>query len=61
MAFELSTFRIVFEIDMLILSNFPVIFIVYQCYNYFHNILSLFDVLPNFSLTTSETMRHFYV
>ena len=25
-------------------------------YNQFHNILRLFDVLPNFSFTTSETM-----
>ena len=26
-------------------------------YNHFHNILRLFDVLPNFSFTTSEMMR----
>ena len=26
-------------------------------YNHFHNILRLFDVLPNFPFTTSETMR----
>ena len=26
-------------------------------YNHFHNTLSLFDVLPNFSFTTRETMR----
>ena len=26
-------------------------------YNHFHNILRLFDVLPNFPVTTSETMR----
>ena len=25
-------------------------------YNHFHNILKLFDVLPNFPFTTSETM-----
>ena len=25
-------------------------------YNQFHNILTLFNVLPNFSFTTSETM-----
>ena len=25
-------------------------------YNHFHNILRLFDVLPSFSVTTSETM-----
>ena len=30
-------------------------------YNYFHNILRLFDVLTNFSFTTSETMRDYYL
>ena len=30
-----------------------------RIYNHFHNILRLFDVLPNFPLTTSETMRNF--
>ena len=30
-------------------------------YNYFHNILRLFDVLPNFAFTTSETMRNYYL
>ena len=29
-------------------------------YNHFHNILRLFDVLTNFSFTTSETMRDYY-
>ena len=29
-------------------------------YNLFHNILRLFDVLPNFSFTTSETMLDHY-
>ena len=28
-------------------------------YHHFHNILRLFDVLPNFPFTTSETMRDF--
>ena len=28
--------------------------------NQFHNILRLFDALPNFSLTASENMRHDY-
>ena len=28
--------------------------------NGFHNILRLFDVLPNFLFTTSETMRDYY-
>ena len=30
-------------------------------YNRFHNILRLFVVLPNFSFTTSETMRDYYL
>ena len=30
-------------------------------YNQFHNILRLFDVLPNFSFTTSETMCGYYL
>ena len=29
--------------------------------NHFHNILRLFDVLPNFLFTTSETMRDYYL
>ena len=29
--------------------------------NYFHIILRLFDVLPNFPITTSETMRNYYL
>ena len=28
--------------------------------NHFHNILRLFDVLPNFPFTTSEIMRDYY-
>ena len=28
-------------------------------YNHFHNILRLFDVLPNFPFTTSETKRDY--
>ena len=32
-----------------------------KCHNHFHNILRLFDVLPNLALTTSETMRDYYV
>ena len=31
------------------------------CYDLFHNILRLFDVSPNFSFTTSETMRDYYL
>ena len=30
-------------------------------YNHFHNILRLFDVLPNFPFTTSETMGDYYL
>ena len=30
-------------------------------YNRFHKILKLFDVLPNFPFTTSETMRDYYL
>ena len=32
---------------------------MFSCtYNQFHNILRLFDVLPNFPFTTSETMGY---
>ena len=29
--------------------------------NYFHNILRLFDVLPNFPFMTSEAMPDYYL
>ena len=29
--------------------------------DHFYNISRLFDVLPNFPFTTSETMRHYYL
>ena len=32
-----------------------------EIYNRFHNILRLFDVLPNFPFTTSEMMDHYYL
>ena len=32
-----------------------------QNYNQFHNILRLFDVLPNFPSTTSKTMGDYYL
>ena len=32
-----------------------------QLYNQFQNILRLFDVLPKFPLTTSETMGDYYL
>ena len=31
----------------------------YWNYNHFHNTLRLFDVLPNFAFTTSETKRNY--
>ena len=37
--------------------NFPLLERI--CYNSGHNILRLFDVLPNFSFTTSETNRDY--
>ena len=33
----------------------------YLTYNQFNNILRLFDVLPNFPFTTSQTMGDFYL
>ena len=30
-------------------------------YNHFHNVLRLFDVLPNFPFTASKTMRDYYL
>ena len=30
-------------------------------YNDFHNILSLFDILPNFTFPTSERMLDYYI
>ena len=32
-----------------------------SAYNQFHNILRLFNVLPNFPLTASETMGDYYL
>ena len=29
--------------------------------NHFHNILRVFDVLPNFFFTADETMRDYYL
>ena len=29
--------------------------------NHFHNVFRLFDVLPNFPIITSETMRDYYL
>ena len=35
--------------------------VLYLSYNQFQNILRYFDVLPNFSFTTSETMGDYYL
>ena len=35
--------------------------LVTRAYNHFDNILRVFDVLPNFLFTTSETMRDYYL
>ena len=49
---------------MMVCSNFNILCsnIIILCnYNHFHNVLRLFDVLTNFSFTTSETMRDYYL
>ena len=35
--------------------------IKFESWNQFHNILRLFNVLPNFSFRKSETMRDYYL
>ena len=52
--FSLPT--IAFTHDMEVISHH-----VLSIYNHFHNILRLFDVLPNFPFTTSETMGDYYL
>ena len=47
----LKTFSIFFQIKIVQRTS----------HNHNHNILRLFDVLPNFSFTTSETMRYYYL
>ena len=32
-----------------------------ESYNHFHNILRIFDVLPNYNFTTSETIGDYYL
>ena len=39
---------------------YGLLIIILNCYNYFHNILRLFDVLTNFPFTKSETMCDYY-
>ena len=38
----------------------PPLVLIITTYNHFRNILRLFDVLPNFPFTTSETIRDYY-
>ena len=45
-----------FQFSVKIIKSF-----VLSSYNHFHKILRLFDVLPNFSFTTSETMQNYYL
>ena len=40
--------------------HFPAMIKNRQNYNHFHNILRLFDVLPSFLFTASETMGDYY-
>ena len=49
---------------LMILLSIPLVISHVICgknYNHFHNILRLFDVLPNFPFTTSETMHDGYL
>ena len=42
--------------------NMAIEFCIFELtYNHFHNILRLFNVLPNFPFTTSETMDDYYL
>ena len=42
-------------------TTHPASFIAEFKHNHFHNILKLFNVLPNFPLITSETMSDYYL
>ena len=44
-----------------LVQNIKVANLKHDTYNHFHNILKLFDVLPTFLFTTSETMRDHYL
>ena len=44
-----------------LIKNFAMISKKKYSYNQFRNILRLFDVLPNFSFTTSETIDDYYM
>ena len=50
-------------LDLLNCSKFDLpwkVKLLFLDYNHFHNILRLFDVLPNISFTASETMGDYY-
>ena len=49
----ISRFLLLVSYDLMICEVFT--------YNHSHNIMKLFDVLPNFPFTTKETMRHYYL
>ena len=57
MSLHLSFFKIHSTVDLLVLrlQNYTSYFYKKEIYNHFHNILRLFDVLPNFPFTTNET------
>ena len=42
-------------------TTHPASFIAEFNHNHFHNILKLFDVLPNVAFITSETMGDYYL
>ena len=44
-----------FMLEVLLVNN------TLRIYNHSHNILRLFDVLPNFPFTKSETMDDYYL
>ena len=52
--------KILFSILKISLSLYTILKTLLS-YNQFHNILRLFDVLPNFPFTTSETMGDWYL
>ena len=46
---------------ILVLDHCATFFLPLCSYNQFHNIVRLFDVLPNFPFSTSETMGDYYL
>ena len=51
----------IFESNIANPVRYPSLTRFYRTFNHFHNILRLFDVLPNFPFTTSETMRDYHL